>query len=175
MKKWVVAVVIGVALLLLSTGAGQDDNGVVKCGSAVMGPGDECEETRRGQTVGTRTYEDMKASQEAAARTFDSWGRWALLGGGLVLTLGGVAGIVMTRRRRAAAAAQPQPPLPPNVSFVQHPHQPPRYAPQQAPQQQAGQYAPQQYPQQQQVPQQYVPPRQPPYPPQSFGPTGPPD
>jgi hypothetical protein len=158
MKFWVIAAIVGVVLLLVSTKDGHVPD-TVKCGSETMGPGDVCEETRNGHTESTRTYEDIKASQEASARTFQSWGRWAYLGGGIVLFVGGVTGIVMTRRRRRRLAAQPQAPLPPNVSFVQRPHQPPQY--------QSVRYAPRQMPPhapQQNPPRQYAPPQQMPQP-----------
>lgn len=173
MKKWVFALVIGV---MMAIGAGADvSDDVIKCGSEIMGPGDVCEETRGGTTVETRTYDEMKESSEARARMFETWGRWALLGGGLVLAIAGLTGILATRRRRAAAAAQPQGRQP---QFA--PPQPMRNAPYQpnaphVPHQQNASYPPnapypQQMPPQQRVPQQPYP--QQPYPPQSFGPTG---
>lgn len=182
MKWWIVAAVVGVLLMTVSLKSGHPPD-TVKCGNEVMGPGDVCEESRRGHTTSARTYEEMKSSAETSARNFDTWGRWVYLGGGFVLTAGGVVGIVMTRRRRRRLAAQPQAPLPPNVLFVQRPYQAPQYqsaqpAPQQTPQQYAPQqYPPQQYPPQQQFgPQRSGPPPRRPYPPQSFGPTGtPPD
>jgi hypothetical protein len=178
MKKWVIAVLIGVALLALGSGAANNKDGLIRCGSEIMGPGDVCEESRRGSTVSERTYEEMKASQEAATRTFNSWGRWVLLGGGLFLTAVGIWGIV-TRRRRAASAE----PTVPATAYQQAPqYQVPQVAQQpmaqqvaqhqvaqqQMPrqhvtQQQASQQQPSQQPtpQQptfhQQVPQQYVP------------------
>jgi len=102
MKKWVVALVIGLALLALGSGAGVNDN-TIRCGSEIMLPSDTCEETRGGDTVGTKTYDEMKADKEAGQRVFNSWGRWALLGGGGVLAVLGIFGIVSTRRKRAAA------------------------------------------------------------------------
>jgi hypothetical protein len=110
MKKWVVCLVVGIGMLAFSTGVGVNDT-QVKCGSEIMGPGDVCEETRGGATVDTETYEEMKADNERARRTFNTWGRWALLGGGVVLTAAGVLGIVAVRRRRAAQGTA-QPPAP---------------------------------------------------------------
>jgi hypothetical protein len=170
MKKWVIAVLIGVALLALGSGAANNKDGLIRCGSEIMGPGDVCEESRRGSTVSERTYEEMKASQEAATRTFNSWGRWVLLGGGLFLTAVGIWGIV-TRRRRAASAE----PTVPATAYQQAPqHQAPQQLTQQPMAQQVAQpqmprqhVTPQQVSQQQptpqqptfhqQVPQQYVP------------------
>jgi hypothetical protein len=102
MKKWIVSLVIGVALVLIGTGAGVNGD-TIKCGSETMLPGDTCEESRGGSTVDTRTYAEMKADKEAGQRTFDSWGRWAFLGGGVALAVLGIGGIVATRRKRAAA------------------------------------------------------------------------
>jgi hypothetical protein len=149
MKKWVFALCVGLALLAFGSGAGKDGD-TIKCGSETMYPGSVCEETRAGSTVDTKTYEEMRESKEAGQRIFNSWGRWALLGGGSVLTIAGIFGIVATRRRRKAAAGiqQPHPAGPvyppgqPNA-----PHVPP----------QGGHYG---------QPQQY-------HPPQGFGPTGP--
>lgn len=149
MKKWVIALCVGLALLAFGSGVGVNDN-TIKCGSETMYPGDVCEETRAGSTVDTKTYEEMKASKEAGQRIFNSWGRWALLGGGLVLVVGGIAGIMTTRRRRAKAAVGVQQPHP--VGPVYPPGQP--YVPPQG-----GHYG---------QPQQYQPP-------QNFGPTGPRD
>jgi len=116
LRKWIVCVVIGVAMLSLSTGAGVND-GRIMCGGDEMYPGDVCEETRGGATVDTKTYEEMRTSNENGQRVFNSWGRWALLGGGLVLVVLGGVGIVRVRRQRAAggqnavlAAAGAQPP-----------------------------------------------------------------
>jgi len=148
MKKWVFALCVGLALLALGSGAGKDGD-TIKCGSETMYPGSVCEETRAGNTVDTKTYAEMRESKEAGQRIFNSWGRWALLGGGSVLTIAGIFGIVTTRRRRAKAAAGIQQPAGPTYPPGQPnaPHVPP----------QGGHYGP---------PQQY-------YPPQGFGPTGP--
>jgi len=102
MKKWVVALIIGLGMLAFGSGVGVNDS-TIKCGSEIMGPGDTCEETRGGVTTDTKTYNEMKADKEAGQRTFNSWGRWVLLGGGAVLTVLGIGGIVATRRKRAAA------------------------------------------------------------------------
>ena len=154
MKKWVFALIVGIALL--SLGARTDVNAnTITCGSQTMGPADVCQQTRGGSTT-TWTYEEMKKSQESGARTFNSWGRWALLGAGGVLTIVGIFGIVVVRRRRrATAAAQPQAVPAPFVPSQQMPN---TSYPRQAP-----------YPQQ--MPPQSYPQRQ--YPPQGFGPTGP--
>jgi hypothetical protein len=139
MRKWIICVVVGLALLGLGSGVGVND-GRVMCGSEEMSPGDVCEETRRGVSMGTRTYEEMKADAEAGQQTFDSWGRWALLGGGLALTVLGAFGIVRLRRERAsggAAQGSPQvaapgyPPAQPQSGFP--PAQPPGHPPAQAP------------------------------------------
>jgi hypothetical protein len=152
MKKWVFALIVGI--VMLSFGARTDVNSsTITCGGRTMSPGDVCEETRGGVTTDTRTYDEMKESQEAGARTFNSWGRWALLGAGAVFAIGGIIGIVLVRRRRATAAAQP-------------PAAQPQFAPpQQLPNAPYQQYPPAPYPQQ--MPQQQ-------YPPQGWGPTGPP-
>jgi hypothetical protein len=152
MKKWVIAVLIGVALLALGSGAANNKDGLIRCGSEIMGPGDVCEESRRGSTVSERTYEEMKASQEAATRTFNSWGRWVLLGGGLFLTAVGIWGIV-TRRRRAASAE----PTVPATAYQQAPqHQVPQVAQQPMAQQVAQHQVAQQQVAQQQMPRQHV-------------------
>ena len=178
MKKWVFALIIGIAML--SLGARTDvGSSTITCGSETMSPGDVCEETRGGVTTDTKTYDEMKESQEAGARTFNSWGRWALLGAGGVLTIVGIFGIVVVRRRRAAAAAHPQALQP---QTVQPQAAQPRFVPPQqttnAPNQPYSPSAPypQQMPQQQyspQVPSQPSHPRQQQYPPQGWGPTGP--
>ena len=162
MKKWVIALIVGLALLGLGAGVGVNDN-TIKCGSEIMSPGDECEETRSGTTVGTKTYDEMKASNEAGQRTFNSWGRWVLLGGGLALTVLGVVGIVKERRRRANAG-----PTTADMHLAQQqqasstPGQPQQYSPPPQQQQQPPQYSPGQQPAQ---PQQQ-------YPPQDFDPRG---
>ena len=178
MKKWIVCLVIGLGLLALSSGVGINDN-TIRCGSEIMSPGDVCEETRNGSVTETETYEEMKESKEAGQRTFNSWGRWALLGGGLLLTGLGIWGIVKVKRAKKnepylgpgytpgqAEPRQPgQPvgqymqgmtPLPPNLPGVQQ-GPPQGYAPQQ------------QYPPQNQPPPNYGPPQQQ-YPQQPFGP-----
>jgi hypothetical protein len=173
MKKWVIALVFGVMLVSFGAGGGRNDSNLIYCGSEIMSPGDVCEETSRGSTT-TKTYAEMKASDEAGKRIFNSWGRWALLGGGVVLMGAGIAGIVATRRRRrnagpttadlhlAQARQQQQ-----GQAYAPGPYQPgppPSHAqqwgqPQQAP------YPPQPQPQYQQPPQGQ-------YPPQNFGPAG---
>ena len=172
MKKWIVCLVIGVGLLSLSSGVGINDN-TIRCGSEIMGPGDVCEETRNGSVTDTETYEEMKESKEATQRTFNSWGRWALLGGGALLTILGIWGIVKVKRSKkepylgpgyTPGQAEPRQPGQPVGQYMQGmtPLPPPV---QQGPPQG---YAPQQYPPpnygppQQQYPQQY--------PQQPFGP-----
>lgn len=120
MAKWIVCLVIGLGMLSLSSGAGINDN-TIRCGSDIMGPGDVCEETRAGSVVDTQTYEEMKESKEAGQRIFNSWGRWALLGGGLILTVLGIWGIVKVKRQRK----EPRPGEP-NQS---HPRQPSHVSP----------------------------------------------
>lgn len=176
MKKWILCLVVGISLLLLSTGAAGDNE--VRCDGALMQPGEICEYTNRsGDVTSQETYDEVKAGNEAAHQTFVTWGRWALLGGGLALTALGIWGITVQRRRRrnqgpttadlyfqqqAAQAGTPAPPAyPPQQQFAPQ-QQPAQQQPaqQQAPQQQAQQYPPQQYPQQP-YPQQPVPPRPP--------------
>ncbi len=121
MKKWVVCLVIGLGMLAFSTGAGINDN-TIRCGSEIMGPGDVCEETRAGSVTDTETYEEMKEGKEAAQRTFNSWGRWALLGGGLLLTGLGIWGIVKVKRQRKAGNMPGQAgPREPGQQFMQGP------------------------------------------------------
>jgi len=152
MKKWIFFLVVGISLLLLSTGTAGKDG--VRCDGALMGPGDICEYTRNGQVTSRETYDEVKESSEAAHHTFVTWGRWALLGGGLALTVLGIWGIVRERRRRkaagpttadlylqqqaAAAAGAPAPHAPGRPQ--QYPPPQPQFAPQQ-------QYPPQGYPQ----------------------------
>lgn len=174
-KKWVIALVIGV-MMALGSAANVSENDTIKCGSETMGPGDVCEESRGGSTVDTRTYDEMKESSEARARMFNSWGRWALLGAGLALAIAGFAGIRATRKRRATAAtAQPQAVQLQAAQPVQAQFAPPQQMPN-APHPRNAPHVPhQQYPpavQNTPYPQQqpYPPQRQ--YPPQSFGPTG---
>jgi hypothetical protein len=168
MKKWVVCLVIGLGMLAFSTGVGINDN-TIRCGSEIMGPGDVCEETRAGSVTDTETYEEMKAGKEARQRTFNSWGRWALLGGGLLLTGLGIWGIVKVKRQRKAGNTPGQTgPREPGQQHIQGPpamHPGPQPQPNYAPPPQQG-YAPQPpHPN-------YAPPPQGNYPPpqQPFGP-----
>ncbi len=182
MKKWIVCLVIGLGLLSLSSGVGINDN-TIRCGSEIMGPGDVCEETRNGSVTDTETYEEMKESKEATQRTFNSWGRWALLGGGALLTVLGIWGIVKVKRARknepylgpgyTPGQAEPRQPGQPVGQYMQGmtplppvqqgppqgyaPQPQPNYAPQQnqPPQQQSGQAPHPNYgPPQRQYPQQ---------------------
>jgi hypothetical protein len=150
-KKWVFALVIGLALIALSF---KGKNDTITCGSKTMMPGYVCED---GGT--TRTYTEMVEAQRSADEAFQTWIRWVLLSVGGVLTVGGFAGVMKVRHTRRAASAQgtgasqgamPQPPYPAQPQQVWAPYAPQH--PQQAPQ----------YPQQM------------PQPPQNFGPTGPP-
>jgi hypothetical protein len=103
MKKWIFFLVVGLALLTLSTGVSGNDK-EVRCDGAIMSPGDVCEtRSRTGSVTRTETYDEMKADKEAASKTFHTWGRWALLGGGLALAGLGAWGIVRERRKRKNA------------------------------------------------------------------------
>jgi hypothetical protein len=158
-KKWVFALIFGLALLGWSAGAGKESQ--ITCGGEVMTYGYVCDDG----SGDVKTYSEMLADKEAAKKMFDTWGRWALLGGGLVVTGGAIAGIVarVRRNRRAASAVNVQ-----GVNPAPHNQMPqPPYSPQpQHPQYPQGQYPPQMpYPQAQYPPQTS-------YPPQSFGPTG---
>jgi hypothetical protein len=141
MKKWIFFLVVGLALLTLSTGVNGNDK-EVRCDGEIMSPGDVCEtRSSTGSVTRTETYDEMKADKEAASKTFHTWGRWALLGGGLVLAGLGAWGIVRERRRRkhagpttadmylhdARSGAQPphMPAQPPHMAYPprQHPEQ----------------------------------------------------
>lgn len=181
MKWWIAVAVLGVILVVSSTGIWRDDSKQpeITCGSDVMGPGDVCEETRRGVTVDTYTYEEKFQEQKDGDSNFAKSGRWIQLGIGSALLVGGTVGIFLARRRRAQQKAKysamyaiPQDggqPAPPAQAPHSQPHMPPpvqQHQPQQqySPQQQAPQqYPPQQYQPQQHAPQQYP---QQPYPPQ---------
>jgi hypothetical protein len=155
MKKWVLALVLGVVLLSFGATIGRNGSSLIYCGSDVMSPGDVCEETGAG-SVKTRTYEEMKESAEAGKRFAESGGRVGLLAGGGVLTALGIAGIVVVRRRRKnAGPTAPDPHLAQYQQQGAHPPQP-RYPPQPPHYQPQAQYPPQTQ-----------------YPPQNFGPTGP--
>lgn len=167
MKKWILCLVVGISLLLLSTGAASDT--AVRCDGELMSPGDICEyHDRTGDVTSQETYDEVERDTKAAHQTFVTWGRWAMLGGGAVLTALAIWGIAVQRRRKknqgpttadlyfqqqAAPAGTPaQPAYPPQQQFA--PQQQP------APQQPAPQYPPQPYPQQQ-YPQRPAPPRPP--------------
>ena len=166
MKKWIFFLVVGLALLTLSTGVAGNDK-EVRCDGAIMSPGDVCEtRSSTGSVTKTETYDEMKADKEAASKTFHTWGRWALLGGGLALAGLGAWGIVRERRRRKNAGpttadmylrqgaqqnAQPgaqQPHMPAQQPHVAYP--PPQHNP--APPQHPGPQQPQPAQQQQQRP-----------------------
>lgn len=152
-KKWVIALVIGLGLIAFSF---KGKESTIDCGGKTMQPGYVCE--RNGST---QTYTEMKEAQEDGQRAFEAYGRWVFLGLGTLLTVGGTIGILLVRRsRNNAPLPQGMTPLPP----AQYLDPPQVSYPQQAP------YPPQaQYPQQPQT--QYPPQAQ--YPPQNFGPTGP--
>lgn len=167
MKKWIFCLVVGIALLSLSTGVAGDDG--VRCDGQPMVPGDVCEyRTRGGDVTSSQTYDEVKENNEAVHHTFVTWGRWALLGGGVLLTGFGIWGIVRTRRRRKA-----QGPSTADVYFQQqaaqsapagapaHPQAGPQYAPQQ-------QFSPQGHP-----PRQPQHPANPAPPPGDYGAFGP--
>ncbi|MPZ82043.1 MAG: hypothetical protein GEV28_17280 [Actinophytocola sp.] len=102
MKKWIFCLVVGLGLLAFGAAVNGNDK-TVRCDGQLMQPSDVCEyRTRGGDVTSSETYDEVKAGNESARRTFDTWGRWALLGGGLALTGLGVWGIVRTRRRRKA-------------------------------------------------------------------------
>lgn len=107
MKWWIVVMVVGAALIASGAGVGAKSAqpGEITCGSDVMGPGDVCEETRRGVTVDTYTYEEKVQEEKDSAATFARSGRWVQLGIGAGLVVLSVVGIVLTRRRRAGQAA----------------------------------------------------------------------
>jgi hypothetical protein len=171
MKKWIFFLVVGIALLSLSTGAAGEDG--VRCDGALMSPGDVCEYTNRsGDVTSRQTYDEVEADTKAAHQTFVTWGRWALLGGGLALSVLGIWGIVRERRRRKAQGPstadlylqqQQQQAVPAGPGYAQPAHTPPPQFP--------PQYAPQQYQQQPTFPPR--PPQAPPAPPAAnpdFGP-----
>ncbi|MEV4277745.1 hypothetical protein [Actinoplanes xinjiangensis] len=126
------------------------DGGEVKCGSSVMKPGDECVETRKGNST-TRSFEEQKSHDELF--------RYGAIGVGALMFVVGT-GLIVKRHvldagkgDQAVAAGDGYPPVPP---------QPQPYAQQGDPQQQA--YPQQGYPQQgypqQAQPQQFGAPQQ---------------
>jgi hypothetical protein len=139
MKKWIFFLVVGIALLSLSTGvAGQDG---VRCDGVLMSPGDICEYTNRsGDVTSQQTYDEVEADTKAAHQTFVTWGRWTLLGGGLALSVLGIWGIVRERRRRKAQGPstadlnlRQQAAAPAGPGYAQPAHTPqPQYPPQYA-------------------------------------------
>jgi|tagenome__1003787_1003787.scaffolds.fasta_scaffold20873361_2 type IV secretory pathway VirB10-like protein len=158
MKKWIFCLVVGTALLFLSTGAASDT--AVRCDGELMSPGDICETTTRtGEVTSRETYDEVERDTKAAHHTFVTWGRWAMLGGGAVLTVLAIWGIAAQRRRtknqgpttadlyfqQQAAAQAPSPAYPPQPQQYQQqpvqqyppqqpafPPRPPQPAPQQA-------------------------------------------
>lgn len=188
MKKWVIALVIGLALISLSF-KGKDST--IDCGGKTMQPGYVCE-----QNGSTRTYSEMAEAQKSSQEAFQSWIRWVLLGVGAVLTIGGFVGVMKVRRTRRTSAEpdtqgtnvpysqgadpaqhnrMPQPSYPAQPQQMWDPQQAP-YPPQpQHPQQTPHPPLPQQlpqprYPQQTSYSPQAQYPQQPSHPPQSFGP-----
>lgn len=161
--------VLGVLLTASGTGIGRDSGGPgeITCGSDVMGPGDVCEETRRGVVTDTYTYAEKVQDEKDSAAAFAKTGRWVQLGLGIGMILIATVGIVLTKRRRARQApttadlylqqqAQQRPPVAQPVHSQQVPY--PQHYPQQPYQQP---YPPQQH--YQQPPQQQYP---------DFGPRG---
>jgi hypothetical protein len=101
MKKWIFCLVVGIFCLVASTGAIGEDG--VRCDGQLMSPGDVCETTTNGRVTSTETYDEVARNNAAAHETFVTWGRWALLGGGILLTGLAVWGMVSHRRRQKAA------------------------------------------------------------------------
>jgi len=152
MKKWIVCLIAGLALLMFSTGVASDT--AVRCGGVLMSPGEVCEETTgSGDVTSRKTYDDVEKETQAAHRTFVTWGRWAMLGGGAVLTALAIWGIAVQRHRKRnqgpttadlffqQQAAQARGPYPapqqhqPQQSYSPQPYRPqqPFPAPQQPP------------------------------------------
>jgi hypothetical protein len=149
MKKWIVCLVVGISLLLLSTGAASDT--AVRCDGELMSPGDICETTdRTGDVTSRETFDEVERDAKAAHQTFVTWGRWAMLGGGAALTALAIWGIAAQRRRK-----KNQGPTTADLYFQQ------QAAAQAAP----PQAHPQQQHQYQQQPVQQYPPQQPTFPP----------
>jgi hypothetical protein len=160
-KKWVFALVIGLALIAVSF---KGKTYTIECGTKTMTPGYVCED---GGT--TRTYTEMVEAKKSADQAFETWIRWVLLGVGGVLTIGGFAGVMKVRHaRRASSAPGTNAPHPQGIDAAQHMSQPPYPA---QPQPMWNAPYPPQHPQQAPQPQ-YPQPM--PHPPQNFGPTGPP-
>jgi hypothetical protein len=154
MKKWIVCLLAGISLLAFSSGVGGQDG--VRCDGELMSPGDICESrSSTGEVTSSETYDEVKAGNERAHRTFVTWGRWALLGGGILLTGLAIWGIVRERRRRKAEGqvgdlyVQQQSAAQPNMPAHVQPHMPP---PQQTPPQQQMPQQQQMQPSQQQMP-----------------------
>jgi LPXTG-motif cell wall-anchored protein len=126
MKKWIVCLVAGLALLIVGFSLTADH--VVRCADFPMSPGQVCQEASgSGDVVTRKTYDEVAKETEAAQHVGEIWGRVAFVAGG-VLTLLAVGGLVVRRRRRnnqdptpsdlffrrrAAAQAAPPPPRPP--------------------------------------------------------------
>jgi hypothetical protein len=172
MKKWIVCLLAGLSLLAFSTGVGGQDG--VRCDGQLMSPGDICEtRTSTGEVTSSETYDEVKESNERAHRTFVTWGRWALLGGGILLIGLAIWGIVRERRRRKVEGqigdlyVQQQSGAQPNMPAHMQPHMPP---PQQTPVQQQMPQQQQMPPQQQQMPPHMAPPQQHMQPQQQYAP-----
>jgi hypothetical protein len=56
----------------------------------------------------TKTYEEIKASDEALAHWFDSRGQWTLLTGGVAFAALGARGTVAPQRRQDAPSRREQ-------------------------------------------------------------------
>jgi hypothetical protein len=168
MKKWVVFLVIGVAMALASASPGDNR---VECDGQPMVPGETCQFTNRsGDVTSEETYDEVAENSVSSHQTWVTWGRWAVLGIGIGLAGLGFWGVMRERRRRKAqgpttadmylqqqAAAQAGP------GYAQPAHAPPPQFP--------PQYAPQQHQQQPTFPPR--PPQAPPGPPApnlDFGP-----
>ena len=150
MKKWVVFLVIGLAMALASISPGDDR---VECDGQPMVPGEICEFTNRsGDVTSQQTYDEVAESSASAHQAWVTWGRWTVLGIGIGLAGLGFWGVMRERRRRKAQGPstadmylQQQAAAPAGPGYAQPAHTPPQ--PQYPPQQQ---YAQQQYQQPQQ-------------------------
>lgn len=98
MKRWIFCLVVGLVLLILGTGVATDTS--VRCSGLLMSPGEVCQEaTGSGKVTSRKTYDEVKREIDAAHRTFVTWGRWTMLGGGAALTALAGWGIAAHRRR----------------------------------------------------------------------------
>ena len=105
MKKWILCLVAGLALLIL--GISLTGEPVLRCGGVPMSPGEVCRETTgSGEVVARKTYDEVEKEAAAAQRTRDAWGLGTLASGAVLILLAG-AGIVIRRRRRANQGPSP--------------------------------------------------------------------